>query len=270
MNRLVSRALLLAGVLTSVPAVAQITFYDRDGFDGHSATTQKRVADLERSNLRNRASSVIVVRDRWEVCEGARFEGQCRVLKPGRYSSLAALGLSSPVSSARSIPANMRVEDARFAPTPWVAHDYRRRNKERVYDANVTSVHAVVGPPEQRCWVEHGQVSDDRTQGNILGGLAGAVIGGILGHQVGGGRGNDLATAGGAVAGGLVGMNIARDPSGRPSFNRDVQRCREVPSHAEPEYWDVTYSFRGREHEMQTATRPGDTVKVNEQGEPRA
>jgi uncharacterized protein YcfJ len=270
MNSTLTRALLAAGIMICAPAFAQVTFYDRDAFEGHSVTAQKQVPDLERSTLRNRASSIVVAHDRWEVCERARFEGQCRVLKPGRYTSLAALGLSSPVASVRLIPANARVDDSRFAPTPWVAHDYRRRNQERVYDANVTSVRAVVGPPEQRCWVENGQVSDDRSQGNILGGVAGAVIGGILGHQVGGGRGKDLATAGGAVAGGLVGMNIARDREGQPAYNRDVQRCREVPSRAEPEYWDVTYSFRGREHEMQTATRPGTTVQVNEQGEPRA
>jgi uncharacterized protein YcfJ len=127
-----------------------------------------------------------------------------------------------------------------------------------------------VGPPEQRCWVDHQQVDAGHDQGNILGGVAGAVIGGILGHQVGGGRGNDLATAGGAVAGGLIGMNVARNRDGQPTYMRDVQKCRDVPSRAEPAYWDVTYSFRGLEHHMQTAQRPGATVHVNEKGEPRA
>jgi len=37
----------------------------------------------------------------------------------------------------------------------WLpAYDNRWRSNERLYEANVTSVRAVVGTPEQRCWVE--------------------------------------------------------------------------------------------------------------------
>jgi uncharacterized protein YcfJ len=263
-------ALLAAGILGAAPVFAQVTFYEREAFEGGALTAQKQVWNLERSGLRARASSIVVVRDRWEVCDEARFEGQCKVLRPGRYPTLATMGLADRVASVRMVPTDARVEDNRYAPTPWVARDYRRRNQERVYEAEVIAVRAVVGPPEQRCWVEHGQAVQDRNEGNILGGVTGAVIGGILGHQVGGGRGKDLATVGGAVAGGAVGMNIARDRQGQPAYTQDVQRCKEVPSRAEPEYWDVTYAFRGREHQVQMATRPGTTVKVNEQGEPRA
>jgi uncharacterized protein YcfJ len=31
----------------------------------------------------------------------------------------------------------------------------------------------------------------------------------------------------------------------------------------------VTYSFRGQEYRVQMTTRPGNTMTVNEQGEPR-
>ena len=264
------RALALATLAAALPAAAQITFYERESFEGRSLTAQRPMRDLERSPFHNRASSVIVARDRWEVCEDLRFEGDCRVLRPGRYPSLSAMGLEGRVSSVRLVPADMQVDEDRYAPAPWRVADYRRRHNERIYDAEVTSVRAVVGPPEQRCWVEHGQVREDHREGNIVGGVTGAVIGGILGHQVGNGRGNDLATVGGAVAGGAIGMNVARDRDGQPAYNRDVQHCREVPSQAEPAYWDVTYSFRGREHQMQTALRPGATVRVNEKGEPRA
>jgi hypothetical protein len=47
-------------------------------------------------------------------------------------------------------------------------------------------------------------------------------------------------------------------------------RCETTASTARPEFWDVTYSFRGQEHHIQTTTPPGRTVSVNEQGEPRA
>ena len=47
--------------------------------------------------------------------------------------------------------------------------------------------------------------------------------GGVLGHQVGGGRGKDLATAGGAVAGAAIGANSGRGTG--ESYDRDVRRC---------------------------------------------
>lgn len=40
-------------------------------------------------------------------------------------------------------------------------------------------------------------------------GVAGALAGAALGNQLGGGSGRDILTAGGAVAGGLVGNNAA-------------------------------------------------------------
>jgi uncharacterized protein YcfJ len=133
---------------------------------------------------------------------------------------------------------------------------------------NVTSVHAVVGPPEQRCWVEREQVAQERSGANVPAAIAGAVLGGILGHQIGSGRGQDLATAGGVVAGAAVGANIGRD-GGQQATTRDVEHCASTSGQGSPEYWDVTYNFRGQEHRVQMTAPPGTTVTVNELGEPR-
>jgi outer membrane lipoprotein SlyB len=46
--------------------------------------------------------------------------------------------------------------------------------------------------------------------GLVLGGLAG----GVIGHQVGGGRGNDVATVAGALGGAFVGNNIEKSRDG--------------------------------------------------------
>ena len=247
---------------------AQVTFYEQEGFRGRSFTTEEQVGNLGRVGFNDRASSAIVLGDRWEVCEDARFGGRCVVLRPGRYPSLAAMGLNDRVSSVRSLSRNARLDENRYAPSPGRANDYQRRNNERLYEATVTSVHAVVGTPEQRCWVEHEQVVQDRAKANVGGAIAGAVIGGILGHQVGAGRGQDLATVGGAVAGAAVGANVGRDE--QPARAQDVQRCENIASQAPPAYWDVTYNFRGQEHRMQMTSPPGSSVTVNEQGEPRA
>ena len=154
---------------------------------------------------------------------------------------------------------------AAAAPT---AYDYRRRPNEPLYEAPVTSVRAVVGPPQQRCWVER-QVVDTGTPGiNVPGAVVGGIVGGILGHQIGSGRGQDLATGIGAVGGAVVGANVGRDAPGTV-YTQDVQRCEDVSTPAPVDYWDVTYNFGGYEHHVQTTSPPGATILVNAQGEPR-
>jgi uncharacterized protein YcfJ len=166
----------------------------------------------------------------------------------------------------RIVERNVRIDDSRYAPAPVAAHDgrdYRRRSSERLYEADVVSVRAVVGASGQRCWIEQEQV---QTRSNAVpGAVVGAVIGGILGHQIGDGR--QLPTAGGAVAGAAVGANIGGRSGGVQT--QDVQKCASVPSQT-PTYYDVTYNFRGQEHRVQMSAPPGRTVTVNERGEPRA
>lgn len=249
-------------------AAAQVIFFEREGFAGRSFATERQVANFERHGFNDRASSVVVLRDRWEVCEDSGFRGRCVVLRPGRYASLAAMGLNDRVSSVRDVSHNARINDERYAPPAAPIYDSHRRNNERVYEADVTSVRAVLGTPEQRCWIEQEQAAPERGSANIPGAIAGAVIGGILGHQVGDGRGRDLATAGGAVAGAALGANIGRGET--PGQTRDIQRCTDEPASARPDYWDVTYNFRGQEHRVQMTNRPGRTVTVNERGEPRS
>ena len=148
------------------------------------------------------------------------------------------------------------------------AYDYRRRANEPLYEAPVTSVRAVVGPPQQRCWVER-QVVDTGSPGiNVPGAVVGGVVGGILGHQIGSGRGRDLATGIGAAGGAVLGANVGRDSAGTV-YTQDVQRCVNVSTGAAVDYWDVTYDFRGYEHHVQTTNPPGRTILVNAEGEPR-
>ena len=292
MNSILRSALAAGTMAIATQAAAQATFYEHTNFQGQSFTTEQSIGDLERFGFNNRASSAVVRGgETWQVCDGPRFSGQCAVLRPGEYKSLGAMGLNDMVSSVRAVNRDARSGDNRYAPydsrnplssehryvpgdyryapaPAAVAYpDYRRRGGERLYEANVTSVRAVVGAPEQRCWVEREQISQDRRSANVPGAIAGAVIGGIIGHQVGSGRHQDLATVGGAVAGGALGANVGRSGGGQV---QDVQRCENVSSQARPDHWDVTYSFRGLEHRIQMTSPPGPTVTVNEQGEPRA
>jgi len=275
------KMLAVAGAVACAAATAsaQVTFYEHEGFQGRSFSADRPVGNFDREGFNDRASSVIVRGGSWQACEDARFGGQCVTLRPGNYPNLAAMGLNDKISSVRPVdgPGYGYNQPAYNEPPPRYAQDnapryaadngnWHRRGNERLFEAQVTSVRAVVGPPEQRCWVE--QQAAGPSNNAIPGAIAGAVIGGILGHQVGSGRGRDVATGVGALAGGAVGANVGGQYGG-PGYTQDVQRCAYTQNSGQPDYYDVTYNFRGYEHRVQTTTPPGPTIVVNENGEPR-
>jgi uncharacterized protein YcfJ len=266
MNFKLKSVLGAAAVLLASQAMAQITFYEAEGYRGRAFTTDRRVGDFQRYGFNDRASSVVVDRGRWEVCEHARFEGRCVVLRRGSYGSLEELGMTDRISSVRPIESRREYDNEIAPPAVSSNYEFRRRPRERIYEVPVTSVRAVVGPPSQRCWVERQQVTQPG-QPNVGGAVAGALIGGILGHQVGKGSGRDAATAGGVVAGAAIGANTGGGSTGSVGY-QDVQRCQNVAS-TTPAYWDVAYVFRGMEHHVQMTAPPGATIVVNDRGEPR-
>lgn len=263
------RALAIAATVAAAQVGAQVTFFEHDDFQGRSFNPGAQLNDFGNSGFNDRASSAIVTSGRWEVCEDAAFAGRCMVLRAGQYPSLGAMGLNDRVSSVRPVIGNAGVNDDRYAPNAPAAYDNRRRRNERLFQADVTSVRAVVGAPEQRCWVEPEQVSQP-AKANVGGAVVGALIGGILGHQVGGGAGKDLATVGGVIAGGAIGAQVGRGGNNTQTTTQSVQRCTTMPSQATPTLWDVGYNFRGRDHQVQMTSQPGATIVVNRNGEPRS
>jgi uncharacterized protein YcfJ len=259
MNRTIAVALGLAASVVVPIAAAEVTFYSQEGFHGRTFTVGGTVDNF--GDFNDRASSVVVQRGRWELCEDAYFRGRCTVLRPGQYPSLAAVGLDNRVSSIRRMRGNPQYV---ASPPPAPPYDYYPRHGERLYDANVVAVRAVLGPPERRCWVE--QQSVVRRDPNVPGAIVGGILGGVIGHQIGSGRGNDVATAIGAIGGAAVGANVNRRDR---VYTQDVQRCADVPGSAQPAYWDVTYVFRGQTHRAQLSYAPGPTIAVNRNGEPR-
>lgn len=250
-----------ASAFAAVPAAAQVTLYEWDGWRGPTFSANWPVYNLDGYGFNDRAASAIVERGRWELCEDANFGGRCVVLRPGQYPNLGAMGLDRRVSSLRPVGARPVSE---YTPSPPPSYSYYPRYGEPLYQADVVHVRAVVDSPEQRCWVEreHTRGYDER---NVGGAIVGGILGGVLGHQIGGGRGRDVATAIGAVSGAAIGSNAA----GRHGYSQDVRRCETVPGSGRPAYWDVTYAFRGREYRAQLSFPPGPTITVNGRGEPR-
>ena len=117
-----------------------------------------------------------------------------------------------------------------------------------------------VESPKRVCYQE--QVVTQNTQSytpSIFGGIVGAAVG----HQVGSGRGKDLAT----VAGGVLGASVGRDVQNKnaQSHTALVERC-----HNETEYryeeritgWRVTYEYNGQSYVTRTDRDPGETLKL--------
>jgi uncharacterized protein YcfJ len=256
----------LVGVFLAPFASAQVTLYEQEGFHGRAFTANGPIYNLDKLGFNDRASSVIVDRGDWQVCEDADFRGRCIVLRPGQYPALRTMNMNNKISSLRRVAGGPNYSYAPPPPPPVpTPYPYYPHYGEHLYPANVVAVRAVMGPPEQRCWIEQQQVAAPAAP-NIGGAILGGVLGGVIGHQIGSGRGNDVATAIGAVGGAAVGANVNR---GGQTYTQDVQRCSSVPGTGQVAYWDVTYVFRGLTHRAQLSFAPGATITVNTRGEPR-
>jgi uncharacterized protein YcfJ len=119
-------------------ASAGITFYQHPEFTGRSFTARGPVANFMDYGFNDKASSVIVSGEPWEVCDDAGWRGQCIILRPGDYPSLREMGIGNRISSARQIDRRMRYDESRYAPylpTPQITL-YERDNFEgRSFDA---------------------------------------------------------------------------------------------------------------------------------------
>jgi uncharacterized protein YcfJ len=220
------------------------------------ATLASQRATLAQQVARTRADEAAIIAQR-KATEAQLTADVSR--RQAESAQIQAAAAQRQAEEAQRIASSMRAA---------TTYDYRRRENERLYEAKVTYVRAVVGPPQQRCWVEPTLVDSTSATGvNVPGAIIGGAIGGIIGHQIGSGRGQDIATGIGVLGGAAVGANISGPES--LVYTQNVQRCEYVPASARADYWDVTYVFAGYEHRAQMTTPPGPTILVNAQGEPR-
>ena len=98
---IVPRALALAAIVAAGHASAAITLFGHEGFHGARVTLTQPAPDFRDFNFNDRASSVIVEGEPWEVCQDVGFRNRCAILVPGSYPNLAAVGLGDVLSSAR-------------------------------------------------------------------------------------------------------------------------------------------------------------------------
>src|SRR4051794_498769 len=166
MNMTLKIALAATTLAITSQAMAQITLYENEGWRGRAVTSNDAVRDFSRFGFNDRASSVVVERGQWEVCDNADFGGRCVVLRHGSYESLRGMGMNDRISSMRPVGRRDHYDNEAPYSLEQPTYEYRRRPNESVFQAPVTSVHAVVGSPEQRCWVERQQVSEPSRNNN--------------------------------------------------------------------------------------------------------
>ena len=158
---------------------------------------------------------------------------------PGSIGRPAEVAVVAPVQKAANTPVN--------PPTPAPV---KTHSASEVYSApvRVASNTAVVVKCAECGVIESVREVEARGTGSGLGAVGGAVVGGVLGHQVGGGRGKDLATVAGAVGGAVLGNTVEKNT--RTTSVYDVRVRLE----------DGT--FQTLRYETEPGMRVGDKVKV--------
>jgi outer membrane lipoprotein SlyB len=96
------------------------------------------------------------------------------------------------------------------------------------------------------------QYVEKEGEGSGLGAVAGGVLGGVIGHQIGGGRGNTVATIAGAGGGAYVGHQVEKNKNKKA-------------------YWSVKIKMDGGEtrsftYSSQPTVKEGERVKLVDGG----
>ena len=126
MNVTLKALFMAAGLVLAGQAVAQITLYQDDGFQGRGLSSDRPVENFADNGFNDKASSVQIRGGTWQVCTDAYFEGQCVVLRPGNYPSMRSLRLNDQISSVRPLDQYGR-RDGRD-------YEERGRHAERAWD----------------------------------------------------------------------------------------------------------------------------------------
>lgn len=150
------------------------------------------------------------------------------------------------------------------------SYDRYRGDRDGYYDyAKVEHVKPIyrmvrVDRPHQECWQED-VVHRDRGARSTTPVVVGGILGGAVGHQIGNGRGRDIATVAGALLGASIGNDMRqRNYRGREWVSTE-NVCRDVVDYTEERQvvgYEVSYRYHGRHYVTQMDHDPGSRVRV--------
>ncbi|MEO7741731.1 MAG: beta/gamma crystallin-related protein [Usitatibacter sp.] len=98
----------------------RVILFARENFRGESIALSEPNAALRRAGFDDAAASMVIEGGRWLICSEAYFRGECKVMNPGRYPRLGAVGLQRDVSSLRPVGGPAPVVAARANPNAHV------------------------------------------------------------------------------------------------------------------------------------------------------
>src|SRR5678815_4021158 len=143
----------VVALTAATSASADITLYRGEGFRGSAVRFDRSVRNLHSTPFASSAWAIVIDSGAWQVCDRPDFEGNCVIVRAGSYDSTRPMGLDGIVSAREAVTTHVQYREI---PPPMAQpnYDYYQRPPEPVYEAPVRSVRAILGPPEQRCWVE--------------------------------------------------------------------------------------------------------------------
>jgi uncharacterized protein YcfJ len=128
--------------------------------------------------------------------------------------------------------------------------------------ATVTSVQPIIssvqGPSRQVCQ-SNTQPQPQPSSMMNMGTALGAVLGGVVGSRFGGGNGNIVATAGGAVVGAMAGNAVHNSSTNNPNS----QNCETVPG--QPQQVITGYNVTARYNNRMITTQTTQQYSVGQQ-----
>ena len=134
---------------------------------------------------------------------------------------------------------------------------------------SATPIHESVKTPRQLCrnvTVTHRRPVQDENR--ITGSVLGAVAGGVLGHQIGNGRGKDVATVVGALGGGYAGNQVQGAMQNNDTYTSTQQRCSTVYDKSQKLLgYDVTYKIGDQQGRVRMDKDPGTQIPVDRNGQ---
>ncbi|MBZ0249883.1 MAG: glycine zipper 2TM domain-containing protein, partial [Burkholderiales bacterium] len=122
----------------------------------------------------------------------------------------------------------------------------------------------VAPPPAPKICANCGTVSEvipieKKGESSGAGAVLGGIVGGVLGHQVGGGRGKDVATVAGALGGALIGNEVEKNRGTTAAWDVRVRLedgTNKVVRYTTEPSWRVGDKVRVEGGRLVSAARP--------------
>ena len=175
--------------------------------------------------------------------------------------------MNKPVIAGVAIAALGIIVAVAIAAKYGVANMGNQPQYAQVVDVQPISKTTTSSHPHQVCrdeTVTHQEPYKDQHQ--IGGAVVGGVVGGLLGNQIGGGKGNTLATLGGAAAGAFAGHEIQKKhQEDNATYTTVENRCHTVAdktSSTKTVGYDVTYTYNGVQQHVRMDHDPGVGTKL--------